>query len=90
MVGLVQPMPKRKISLGEKKPARPSTRSNQKQRESILRSNKVKMLRGEGNHATQGRKQKEEAARRMLERMNDDEGEEFVRMKEEQRRKQRE
>ncbi|CAA7023883.1 unnamed protein product [Microthlaspi erraticum] len=48
------------------------------------------MLRGEGSHAAQGRKERAEAARRMRERINEDEGEEFVRMKEEQRRKQKE
>ncbi|CAA7047755.1 unnamed protein product [Microthlaspi erraticum] len=47
------------------------------------RSNKFKMLRGEGSQAALGRKQRAEKARRMRERMSIDEGLEYVRSREE-------
>ncbi|CAA7035230.1 unnamed protein product [Microthlaspi erraticum] len=47
------------------------------------RSNKFKMLRGEGSQATVARKQRAEKARRMRERMSIDEGLEYVRSREE-------
>ncbi|CAA7036890.1 unnamed protein product [Microthlaspi erraticum] len=47
------------------------------------RSNKFKMLRGEGSQAAMGRKQRAEKARRMRERMSIDEGLEYVRSRKE-------
>ncbi|CAA7058770.1 unnamed protein product [Microthlaspi erraticum] len=51
-------------------------------RNSTSRSNKFKMLRGEGSQAAMGRKQRAEKARRMRERMSIDEGLEYVILRE--------
>ncbi|CAA7018854.1 unnamed protein product [Microthlaspi erraticum] len=57
--------------------------STTRPRNPTSRSNKFKMLRGEGSQAAVARKQKAEKARRMRERMSIDEGLEYVRSREE-------
>ncbi|CAA7041333.1 unnamed protein product [Microthlaspi erraticum] len=54
-------------------------------RESTLRSNKVKMLRGEGSHATLGKKEVARGARRLLEGVSELDREEIERLREERR-----
>ncbi|CAA7045492.1 unnamed protein product [Microthlaspi erraticum] len=86
MVGLAQPMPKRRLSLGDKKPARPTARSSQKQRELTLRNNKFKMLRGEGSIA---RRRSNKRCKENAKGMSKEDVEEIERLREERRTKRR-